>query len=133
LKITITDTVTRLAIQSLIHGVVAAELTAHSQRVQRVHGGQIAKLLGLECPLVVIRGQTCRLILLQSRRSTEEQVETVDVLSLQKLPHYLLVNHPMNVVLACPSVESNPQIWQRMDVTLMASLHPKVVFGVLGL
>jgi len=127
--IKILDTVTVFA----VHGVVATETAAHDQRVQSVHGHQIAKPLPMDCPLVVGRGHALWLILLQGQRPTEEQVEAINVLTLQKRPHHLLVNHTMNVVLARPPVESCTQIWQRVDVALEASLHANMALVVLWL
>jgi hypothetical protein len=71
---TITDTVTI----SVMHGVISTEATANDQSVLCVHGGQIAKLLRMERPLVVGRGQTFQPILQQSQRSTEKQAETIN-------------------------------------------------------
>ena len=66
--LTIGDTVTAFT----VHGVVATETAAHNQRVQSVYGYHITKLLPMERPLVVGRGQTFRLILLKRRRPVEE-------------------------------------------------------------
>ena len=54
--ITIVDTVTAYA----VHRVVETETAAHDQRVQNVHGYHITKVLMMERPLVVGRGQTFR-------------------------------------------------------------------------
>jgi len=99
--LTIVDTMTVFA----VHGMVATETAANDKRVQSVHWHQIAKPLPMECPLMVGRGQTFWPILLEGRRPTEEQVEAINVLTLKKRPHHLLVNHTMNVVLAHPPVE----------------------------
>ena len=116
------DTVTAFT----VHGVVATETAAHNQRVQSVYGYHITKLLPMERPLVVGRGQTFRLILLQCQRPTEEQVEAIDVLTLERRPHHLLVDHTMNVRLARPSVGTSTQRRQRVDVTLVSSLRAQV-------
>jgi len=92
------DTVTAYA----EHKVVTMETAAYSQRVQSVHGCPITMLLPMDHPLVVSRGQTFRLILLKRRRPAEELVEAIVVLTLQKRPHLLFVNHTMNVRLARP-------------------------------
>ena len=123
------DTVTAFA----VHGVVVTETASQNQRVQSVHGYHIVKSLPTERPLVVGRGQTFRQILLQRQRPTEEQVEAINVLTLQKRLHHLLVDHTMNVRLARPSVGTSTQRWQRVDVALETSLHAQVALGVLWL
>ena len=125
----IVDTVTTFA----MHRVVATETAAHNQRVQSVHGYHITKPLPMEHPLMVCRGQTFRLILLKRLRPTEEQVEAIDVLTLQKCPHHLLVNHTMNVRLALPPVGTSTQRWKLVDVALETSLHAQVALGVFWL
>jgi len=120
------DTVTAYA----EHKVVATEITAHSQRVQSVHGCPIAQLLLMYHPIVVGRGQSFRLILLKRRRAAEELMEPIDVLTLQKRPHLLLVDHTMNVRLARPLVGTSTQRLQRVDAALEPSLHVQVALGV---
>jgi len=120
----ISDTVTAYA----EHKVVATETTAHSQRVQGVHGCPIAQLVPMHRIIVVGRGQTFRPILLKRLRPAEELMETIDVLTLQKRPHLLLVDHTMNVRLARPPVGIATQRRQRVDVE--PSLHTQVALGV---
>jgi len=116
-----------------VHRVVAMETAAQNQRVQSIHGYHINKLLPMERPLVVSRGQTFRLILLKRQRPVVEQVEVIDVLTLQKRPRHLLVNHTMNVRLARPPVGTSTQRQQRVDVALEPSLHAQVALGVVRL
>jgi len=125
----VVDTMTAIA----VHRVVAMETAAHNQRVQCVHEYHIAKPLTMERPLVVGRGQTFRPILLKRQRPAEEHVEAIDVLTLQKRPHHLLVNHTMNVRLACPPVGTSTQRQQPVDVALEPSLHAQVALGVVRL
>jgi len=74
-----------------------------------------------------------RLILLRRWRLVEEQVEAIDVLTLQRRPHHLLVTHTMNVRLACPPVGTSTQRQQRVDMALEPSLHAPVALGVVWL
>jgi len=60
-------------------------------------------------------------------------VEAIDVLSLQKRPHHLLVNHTMNVRPARPAVGTSTQRRERVDVTLVSSLRAQVELGVVWL
>ena len=82
---------------------------------------------------MVSRGQTFRPILLQRWRPTEEQEEAIDVLTLQKRPHYLLIDHTMKVRLVRPPVGTSTQRWQLVNVALETSLHAQVVLGFLWL
>jgi len=122
----ISDTMTAYA----EHKVVASETTTQSQRVQGIHGCPITPLLPMYHIVVVGRGQTFGLILLKRRRPAEELMEAIDVLTLQKLPHILLVNHTMNVRLARPPVGAFTPRRQRVDVALKPSLHTQVALGV---
>ena len=125
--LTIGDTATAFT----VHGVVATETAAQDQRVQSAHGYHTNKPLPTEHPLVVVRGQTFRPILLQRQRPTAEQVEAIDVLTLKKRPHHLLIDHIMNVGLARLPVETTTQRWQRVDVTVGTGLHTYVALSVL--
>ena len=61
---------------------------------------------------------------------SEELMESIDVLTLQKRPHLLLVDHTMNVRLARPPVGTATQGRQRVDVVLEPILHAQVALGV---
>ena len=55
------------------------------------------------------------------RHSAEEELEAIDVLSLQKRPHNLLVDHTRNVRPAHPAVETFTPRRERVDVTSVPS------------
>jgi len=63
----------------------------------------------------------------------EQREQAMDVLTLQKRPHHLLVNYTMNVRLARPPGGTSTQRWQRVDVTLETSLQAQVTLGVFQL
>ena len=86
----------------------------------------------MDRPLVVGRGQPFRPILLKRRRPADEKVEVIDVLTLQKRPHHLLVDRTMNVRLARPPVGTATQRRQFVDVDLEPSLHAQAL-GVVRL
>ena len=60
-------------------------------------------------------------------------MEVIDVLTLQKRLHHLLVDHTMNVRLSRPPIGTSTQRPQRVDVALESSLHAQVALGVVTL